>query len=147
MSRRSVLRLTILDRFRPRTDRELLRRAVRAALALGRREDLEVALLLTDDSGIAELHGRHLGDATPTDVMSFLTDDTADLVVNVQRARREARRRGTTIRGEVALYVIHGLLHLCGFDDHAPRARARMRAAEQEVLAQIGLRVAPVDAD
>lgn len=139
------LRLTIIDRFRPRSDRRLLERVVAAALQHGDRPELEVALLLTDDAGIAELHGRFLDDPSPTDVMSFESDGAADVVVNVQCARAEAARRGTTIRSELALYVAHGLLHLCGHDDHAASARARMRAAEREVLAAIGLRAAPID--
>ena len=42
-------------------------------------------------------------------------------------------------RGELALYVVHGCLHLCGFDDHGERPRRRMRRAERAVLAELGL--------
>ena len=146
MSRARRVRLAIDDRFRPRSDKRVLARVVAAALEHGGRPDLEVSLLLTDERGIAVLHGEFLGDPTPTDVMSFPAEGGADLVVTVQRAREEAQRRGTTIRSELALYVVHGLLHVCGHDDHAARARARMRVAEREVLARLGLRAAPVDA-
>ena len=147
MSRRRAIRVTIVDRFRPRTPARFLRSVVEAVLDHAGRRELEVALLLTDDPGIAALHGAFLADPTPTDVMGFPSDDGVDVVVNVQRARSEASRRGTTIRSEIALYVVHGLLHACGHDDHAPRARARMRVAEREVLARIGLRAAIVDAE
>src|SRR5690606_23931887 len=105
--RRPRIELEIADRFRPRTPRELLERVVTATLDHAGRRDLAVSLLLTDDAGIAALHGRFLGDPRETDVMSFDTDGTADVVVNVARARREAQRRGTTIRSEIALYVVH----------------------------------------
>jgi len=145
--RRPRIELEIADRFRPRTPRELLERVVTATLDHAGRRDLAVSLLLTDDAGIAALHGRFLGDPRETDVMSFDTDGTADVVVNVARARREAQRRGTTIRSEIALYVVHGLLHVCGHDDHRASARRAMRAAECDVLQSIGIRHARVDDD
>ena len=101
-----------------------------------------MSLLLTGERDIARLHGEHLGDPSPTDVMSFELDDGVEIVVSVQRARQEARRRGHAIRAELALYVAHGILHACGHDDRTARARARMRAAEQRVLDALGLRVA-----
>lgn len=139
------IRLDITDRFRPRTDATFVAHVVEAALDHTGRRDLEVSLLLTGDDEIAELHGRFLGDPSETDVMSFETDGTADVVVNVARARREAKRRGVTIRSEIALYVVHGLLHVCGHDDHDDERRRRMRDAEDEVLRAVGVRHARVD--
>jgi probable rRNA maturation factor len=143
--RRRPILLDVVDRFRPRTDRKFLARVVEAVLDHAGRRDLEVSVLLTDDEGIAELHGRFMDDPTETDVMSFETDGTADVVVNVARARREASARGTTIRAELALYLAHGLLHVCGHDDRDAASRAAMRRAESEVLAALGLRHARVD--
>lgn len=137
----------MVDRHRPRTARAFLEGVVAAALADVGRRQLEVSLLLTDDAGIAELHGRFLDDPTPTDVMSFANEDGVDIVVNVECARRVARRRGHSIRAETALYVVHGILHACGYDDSTPRKRTRMRAAEARILGTLRLRYAPVDAD
>ncbi len=139
------VRLEVSDRFRPRTDRAFLRRVVAAALKHVRRQDMRVSLLLTDDAELARLHGEFLGDPSPTDVLSFELDDGVEVAVSVERARREAGRRGHTIRAEIALYVVHGILHACGYDDADREQRARMRAAEQTVLAALGCRVAPVD--
>lgn len=138
--------VAIVDRGRPRSDAAFLRRVARAALAHGGKPALPVSMLLTDDAEIARLHAQFLGDPTPTDVISFGFDDGAELVVSVETARRVAREQGHRWRDEVALYVVHGLLHVCGHDDHAARARARMRRAERAVLATLGIRVAPVDA-
>ncbi len=143
---RKPLRLEVLDRGRPRTPRAFLARVVRATLAFARAPGMPVSLLLTDDAGIAALHGRHLGDPSPTDVMCFCVDGGAELVVSVETARRVARRHGHTVRAEVALYVVHGLLHALGYDDTSKRARVRMRAAEREVLRRLALDVAAVDA-
>ena len=128
----------INDGYRPRTNLEFLRRVVAAALREGGQR-YAVSLWLTGDREIARLHRRHLGDPTPTDVMSFLVDDTVELVVSVERARRVARRLGHAIKAELALYVIHGILHACGHDDTRARARTRMRAAESRVLDELGL--------
>lgn len=141
-----VPQLQVVDRGRPRTSRALLRRVVAATLAFAERPDLAVSLLLTDDREIAQLHAEFLQDATPTDVISFALDDTAELVVSVETAAREAAAGGHTLAAEVALYVVHGLLHVCGYDDLRVRDRARMRAAERAVMAQLQLAVAAVDA-
>lgn len=138
--------LQITDRGRPRSDRNFLRRVVRAALEHGGAMQMPVSLLLTDDEEIAQIHADFLGDATPTDVISFALDGAAELVVSVETAARCARERGHTVRAEVALYVVHGLLHLCGHDDKGVRARARMRAAERAVLSSLGIAIDDVDA-
>lgn len=138
--------LQIVDRGRPRTPRTLLRRVVRAALEYGGRPDLPVSLLLCDDPAIAAIHERFLGDATPTDVISFEIDGGAEIVVSVATAAREARQREHARDAEVALYVAHGLLHLCGYDDGTRKQRAQMRVAERAVLAAIGIAIDDVDA-
>lgn len=144
--RTTPLRLEVKDHGRPRTERTFLRAVVRAALQRGGRLGLPVSLWLTDDAAIAQVHAEHLDDPTPTDVISFDLGDSAELVVSVETARREAKAHGHATRAEVALYVVHGLLHVCGFDDIRPRDRARMREAEREVLRALHLRVHEVDA-
>ena len=72
-------------------------------------------------------------------------DDTIDLIVSVECAQRRARELGHSARDELALYIVHGVLHACGYDDRDDAERRRMRIAEQEVLAQLGCKVAPVD--
>jgi probable rRNA maturation factor len=137
--------LSIVDCYRPRTPRAFLERVVAAARAEVRRPDLEVSLLLTDDAELAGLHGCFLDDPSPTDVLSFPGDGAVDIAVSVERARRIARERGHAIRAELALYVVHGILHACGHDDGNARARSKMRAAEARVLGALRLRCAPVD--
>jgi len=140
------LQLDVVDRGTPRTPRLFLARVVQAALAHGGRPDLPVSLLLTGDREIARLHGEFLGDPTPTDVISFDVDGGAELVVSVDTARRVAGQKGHATRAEVALYVVHGLLHVMGWDDLRAKARDEMRAAEAAVMRTLGLAYAPVDA-
>ena len=144
-ARRGAPFLEVVDRFRPRTERRFVTEVVAATLEFVGAPDLEVSLLLTDEREIAQIHHRHLGRRSGTDVLSFDLDGRAEVVVSVERARRQARRMGHTIRAEIALYITHGILHLCGHDDEAPRSRRRMRAAEEQILTSLGLRVTPVD--
>ena len=129
-------------RARPLTDRAI-RAAVRAALAHGGRAGINVEVALVSDRHLASIHGRFLGDPAPTDVISFdLGEDgdglAAEIYVSVDRARAVARERGDPVERELALYLVHGALHLCGFDDRSVKDRARMRAAESLVLESLG---------
>lgn len=123
------------------TDAEI-RRTVRAALREGRRPGLLISVAVVPDRQLTRLHQEWLGDPTPTDVLSFdLSDDCSEageIVASHACARRTARARGVEAGRELALYVVHGILHLCGHDDRAPRERAAMRAAEQRVLTALG---------
>ena len=56
------------------------------------------------------------------------------IFISTETAARNARRFNTSLDDEVTLYLIHGILHLLGFDDHAPKDIARMRRKEQEIL-------------
>lgn len=120
-----------------------VRSVTRAALEHGGRPQLHVAVVFVSDQELARLHGQTLADPSPTDVLAFdLGEDGAgpagEIYVSVERARNEARSRGLAPEAELALYLVHGCLHLCGHDDRRPRARARMRAAERVVLARLG---------
>lgn len=124
-------------------DDEAVTKAVQAALEFGERPGIRVSVSMVDDSTLAELHGRCLGDPSPTDVMSFDLGEegggpAAEVLVSVDRARTICDERGGALDRELALYLVHGTLHLCGYDDHEPSDRSRMRVAEAEVLRRLG---------
>ena len=87
-----------------------------------------------------------MGNPSPTDVMSFEMGNGAEVVVSVETARRVATKHGTSMRAEVALYIVHGILHTVGFDDKDLVARRAMREAEREILTRLRLEVRDVDA-
>lgn len=120
-----------------------VRAVVSAALAHGGRPELHLAVVFVSDLELARLHGRYLADPSPTDVLAFDLGQSGagpagELYVSVERARAEARTRDLAPEGELALYIVHGCLHLCGHDDREPGTRARMRAAERAVLSRLG---------
>jgi probable rRNA maturation factor len=127
---------------RPMSDAEVAA-AVEAALAFGGRAGIHLSVVLVDDARLCELHERFLGDPSPTDVIAFdLGEDpygpAAEIYVSVDCALRVARERDESVARELALYLVHGTLHLCGFDDHDDEDRRAMRAAEARVLASLG---------
>lgn len=129
---------------------ERVRAAVEAALAHGGRSGTDVGVVFVDERTSGELHGRWLGDPTPTDVISFDLDDdlggdAGELYVSVDQAVKVARERGIDPGAELVLYVVHGTLHLCGYDDHEDDDRRAMRVAEREVLSSLGLPPPAVD--
>lgn len=128
-------------RRRPLTDREV-RRTVRAAAQLGGRAASAWSVVLVSDRELATLHEEWLDDASATDVITFDLGGgggpEGELYVSVDRAVSVARARGISLQRELALYLVHGVLHLCGHDDRGERARRRMRRAERRVLAALG---------
>jgi len=98
-----------------------------------------VAVVLVDDARLQALHAEFMDVDEPTDVMTFPTGDPGapggDIVVSLDRAREQAPEFGLGYADEVRFLVVHGLLHLCGWDDVTPEARARMLARGAELIA------------
>jgi probable rRNA maturation factor len=126
-------------------DREGLRRAVRTVLEGEGEAEANVSLAFVDNPTIHALNQRFLNHDEPTDVLSFpLSGPGAntlegELVIGVEVAREQAGERGHAVEAELTLYVIHGLLHLCGYDDHDPADAATMRERERHYLRELGL--------
>jgi probable rRNA maturation factor len=127
-------------------DRRRLRRAVRMVLQDAGITEATMSVAVVDDPTIRDLHRRHLGLDEPTDVLSFPLEEgegglEGEVVVGAGTAKRQARRYGWSPADELLLYVIHGVLHLVGHDDHTRCQRAAMRAGEARYLARFGLEV------
>ena len=129
------------DPAEPAVDLERVRGAAAAALTACGRAKANLSVTLVDDARIAQLHEKYLGIPGPTDVISFPLEDElegpsvlGEVVVSVDTAAREARERGHAMDRELLLYVIHGTLHLLGYDDHDADDKARMEAKQEELL-------------
>ena len=127
-------------------DRASLRRDVRKILELLGASGQEVSLLFVDDEGIRAINRDYLRRDRPTNVISFSLSEgefgglnpgvLGDVVVSVETAEREAREAKIPVGDAVLYLVLHGILHLTGFD-HEGRsgaARARIMSAVQEAL-------------
>jgi len=90
-----------------------------------------ITMVLVSDRRIAELHDQFMGDPAPTDVITF---QHGEIVISAETARREAHLRRLPLAREIALYAIHGLLHLAGWSDQRPGDAAEMCAAQGKIL-------------
>ncbi len=126
-------------------DRGRMREVARAVLAGEGIGDYEISLAFVDNPTIHRLNQRYLDHDEPTDVLSFPLSDArarklaGELVIGVEVARAQAEDRGHDVQAELALYVIHGLLHLCGYDDKSAKGASAMRERERHYLAELGL--------
>ena len=114
--------------------------AVRAAwfartrddVPLGGLDSLDVALV--DDAAIAAVHKQFLGDPMPTDVITF---EHGEILLGVETAVEQAADHGEPLWRELLRYLVHGLLHLAGHDDHEEEARQTMHREQEKIVADL----------
>lgn len=94
----------------------------------------EVEASIISDKAIARVHADFLDDPTPTDVITF---HHGEIVVSADTAAREGPAHGQSLDHELCLYLIHGLMHLAGWDDHEPEEAMEMKRRQEAVLAQV----------
>ncbi|MFP6767801.1 MAG: rRNA maturation RNase YbeY [Planctomycetaceae bacterium] len=119
----------------------------------------EISVAVVDDEEMARLHLEFLQVEGPTDVLSFPLDGDSlrgwdgpigerrgegrsvcgEVVISVDMADRVAREVGCAAADELTLYLVHGVLHLCGYDDLDDADREQMRRRESELLAALGV--------
>ena len=129
--------VTVCNRQRlRRVDVRRLKEIALAALQhTGAAPGQQLNIVLVSDTAIAKLNRQFHNCEGPTDILTFYYGDkTGELIISVEHALSQAGRFRSTPSRELALYVIHGILHLHGHDDLSPRPRARMRAAERRLL-------------
>lgn len=105
-------------------------------------KDGELSIAFVDNEKIMELNKKFLGHDEPTDVISFPLDDermppngvSGEIVVSAQMALETANTMHTDVERELILYVIHGLLHLIGYDDTSKKKAQAMHEREDELL-------------
>ena len=105
---------------------------------LGGCPDGELSLAFMTDAKLAKLHGDFLDDPTTTDVITFEGQPefgvAGEVCVSADTAAAYAKEHKRDFSEELTLYVVHGWLHLAGYDDLVPVKKRRMRAAEARAL-------------
>lgn len=150
MSRKRACRIEWAGLAVPTRARALAQAAVDAALARDGIDGRLLCVLVVDDADSGRLHHQHFGDPAATDVMSFPDGSPdpdsgrvrlGDLAVGLDVARRLAAERRRPVEEELALYVLHGALHLLGYDDVDPADRDEMWTVQREVMAALGVAI------
>jgi probable rRNA maturation factor len=113
--------------------------------------DVSLSLLLTDDEQMRQLNRDFAGLDEPTDVLSFPVGDEmmpeelagylGDIAISMMKAERQAKKGGHTVTAELQLLVVHGVLHLLGYDHYDAEEKAAMWAAQRAVLEGLGVEV------
>lgn len=108
----------------------------------------DLTIALTDDRQLHELNLDYLGVDSPTDVLSFPagevdpeTEDLylGDIAISIPRAKQQAEAGGHPVEAEAQLLVVHGTLHLLGYDHSTDEEKTVMWAAQAKVLERLGL--------
>jgi rRNA maturation RNase YbeY len=106
----------------------------------------ELSVALVGDERTAKLHWDHMKIAGPTDVLTFELDHdgrgrvtSGEVIVCVPFAVRAAKAEKIPVRKELLLYALHGMLHLCGFDDRNDADFAQMHHREDNILKRLGV--------
>ncbi len=131
----------------------ICRTAAEAALASHAAEGAgpgSIAILLGDDALLAELNSKFRGIDKPTNVLAFEGDDPdsvpaaqpchlGDIAVAYETVAREADEQGKTLKVHLTHMIVHGVLHLLGYDHHETNDREQMESIERAILAQLGV--------
>ena len=153
------MRLVIrVDRdFQERIDKRWLRQLVKESLRAHSLEaQVELSLLVTDDATVRELNKTYRGKDKATDVLSFALEadrrggaaagfvmppgemvHLGEVIVSYPKAVEQAAQRLHPVEDELALLVVHGVLHLLGYDHDKPGREREMRSMERKVLSAV----------
>jgi probable rRNA maturation factor len=140
-----MLRVSIANPYEQRLDFAALKSAATAVLTGVGVRDAKITLAFVNNPHIHRLNKQFLDHDEPTDVLTFpYTEPGAkkmegEVVIGYEVAAENAVDRGIPVEHELLLYVIHGCLHLCGYDDKSAKAAKEMRAKEREYLRRLGL--------
>jgi probable rRNA maturation factor len=140
--------IQVAPRFRANVNKGSLRRVATEVLSQeGVKEETELSLIITDDEAIRKLNRRFRGVDAPTDVLAFGAGAEehfvmapegppylGDVVISCQRAVAQAEELGHTVGEELKLLVIHGILHLLGYDHQGEADARKMRKKEEQIM-------------
>jgi probable rRNA maturation factor len=129
---------------------KLARQAAEAALVQSRKRiaDAELSIVLADNATVQELNARWRDKDAPTNVLAFASDEKpvpdqpvllGDVVLAYETVAAEAKQQGKSLADHFQHLVIHGVLHLLGYDHIVSAPAKRMEALETRILASLGI--------
>lgn len=142
--------------YRPQVDlRQLRQAAVKTLAHQNIQGNVELTIALTGDDKTHALNRKHRGVDAPTDVLAFAETETGtpfvaapgepaylgDVVISFPRATAQAKAGGHPVASELALLVVHGVLHLLGHDHAKVREKRKMWTAQEDILRDLGVRI------
>ena len=132
----------------PEFSSDTVRRIADRMLGFLELSEAELSVLLTDDVQIRALNSEHRGKDKATDVLAFPMDDDpslpatgrvlGDVVISIDTALRQSKKRCHDLRGEITFLLAHGLLHLNGYDHQTDAEEREMTRRTHELVAACG---------
>ncbi len=141
------MKLEIIDlqKFQP-VDKNKIKKIIKDVLKV-EKKNAELSIVFIDNKTIKQINRAFLGHNYATDVLSFTYDEPSfknnvkgEIVVSVEMASKLSRRYGYEVEGEIVLYLVHGLLHLLGYDDKRKKDAKKMHQRAGELLLSLGYR-------
>jgi probable rRNA maturation factor len=123
-----------------RISRREVERCVAYVCAKEKRNKASVTIVFTDDKDMRRINKKHLGHDSATDVVSFTLEDApleGEVYIDLQQARRQAVDFSVTPLNEATRLLVHGVLHLCGYDDTTDRAKTTMIEKQERYVAAL----------
>ena len=146
-----VIAILVTEQFRGKISDQILLSCGETTLLLdGVIDSPSLTLMITDDEELIDMNQRYRGINKTTDVLAFGADFTdpdlesrylGDVVISFPQAEKQALERGHTIEEELQLLVVHGVLHLLGYDHHTHTGKEAMWAIQSRVLTELGLSI------
>ena len=133
LQRKIPVNVANLHQFAPKAMRCCLQLEMRKRTELTKLP--EVFVWLISDRRMSQLHQQFLGQTGPTDVLTF---QHGEIFISVETAKRHARAFGNSLLRELQLYIVHGLLHLNGFDDRTQAGARKMERMQAKILGECG---------
>ena len=106
----------------------------RRVLKILKKEDTELEIIFLSDAAIKPVNRKYRQSNCATDVLSFNLGSCGQILISSDMALRNSRVFNTPLEKELVLYVIHGILHLFGYDDGKPEDRSRMFRKQDSIL-------------
>jgi probable rRNA maturation factor len=145
-----MINAMIDDEFMNLLQEEIILKTAETVLSQENRADTDMSVVIQSDEQLKELNKTYLGIDAPTDVLSFpaeeLDPDTnriylGDVIISYQRAKEQAEAANELIDEEIQLLVVHGTLHLLGYDHSSLDEKAKMWKAQQTALSTLGCKI------
>jgi len=133
------IHLQIDESFSGTVSAKILREAARATLKHQKTKNGSLSIVIGGDKTLRDLNKKFLDHDYATDVLSFPSGDPAssyygDIALSYPRALEQAQRGGHSVKAELQLLTVHGVLHLLGHDHYSAQEKAKMWKAQSEIL-------------
>lgn len=143
-----MVNLHISDKFQNSVDTTALKKAALVTLAIQNiSEDINLSVVIEDEQQLQALNHEFLGVDSPTDVLSFIEDELdldtgqrylGEVIISYPQAEKQGVAAGHSTRSELDLLVVHGVLHLLGYDHSTDEEKEKMWIIQKEILLKLG---------